>query len=85
MTTMSEVPAKDLSRRGMGYMEEAVLTVLRKAEYPLQPAEIASEAGLFGTPDGHAYNNLTQGVLDKLENDRRVRSWGNPRRWEIAP
>lgn len=85
MTAISEVPARDLARRGMGYVEEAVLKVLREAEYPLQPAEIACEAGLFGTPAGHEFNYLTQGILDKLENDGRVRSRGNPRRWEIVP
>ena len=85
MTAISEIPAKDLARRGMGYIEEAVLKVLREAEYPLQPAEIASEAGLFGTPAGHEFNHLTQGVLDKLENDGRVRSRGKNRRWEIVP
>lgn len=85
MTTISDVPAQSLTRKGMAYMEGAVLMVLREAEYPLQPAEIAKEAGLFGTPAGHAFNNLTQGVLDKLECDGRVRSRGRIRGWEIVP
>ena len=85
MTTQADVPARMLARRGMRDIEEAVLKVLRDAKYPLQPAEIASEADLFGTPAGHPFNNLTQGVLDKLESDGRVRSMGSPRRWGIAP
>ena len=85
MTTQADVLPRKLARRGMRDIEEAVLKVLRDAKYPLQPAEIAKEADLFGTPAGHQYNNLTQGVLDKLESDGRVRSMGRPRRWGIAP
>lgn len=80
-----------LARRGMAYLEEAVLTVLREAEYPLRPAEIAEQAGLFCNPTrGRKTNCLAQGILDKLETEGLIRcSWSQPnergiRVWEIA-
>ena len=81
-----------LVRRGMVYLEEAVLTVLREAEHPLRPAEIAEQAGLFcNRTKGRKTNCLTQGILDKLEAEGQVRcGWSQPdergiRVWEIAP
>ena len=88
----ADVPASLLARRGMVYLEEAVLTVLREAEYPLQPAEVAEQAGLFcNNTKGRKTNCLTQGILDKLEAEGLVRChWSQPndrgiRVWEIAP
>ena len=90
--SFADAPAPLLVRQGMVYLEEAVLTVLREAEYPLQPAEIAEQARLFSNCSrGRKTNCLTQGILDKLESEGLVRChWSQPnergiRVWEIAP
>jgi len=83
MTTSADLSAQELAEQGMRDIEEAVLKVLREAGHSLQPAEIATRAGLFGTPAGHPFNHLTQGILDKLERDGRIRAMGHYRRWEI--
>ena len=70
MTTISDVPAQSLTRKGMAYMEGAVLMVLREAEYPLQPAEIAKEAGTVSALQRGMRSTISpKGFLDKLECD----------------
>ena len=85
--------AKDLAREGCALLEEAVLEVLRLAEYPLRPAEVAERAGLFSNTMTREYktNHMAQGVLDCLEYKGLVVSeWSQPNRtgirtWSLAP
>ena len=84
---------KDLAREGCALLEEAVLEVLRLADYPLRPVEIAERAGLFSNTktQGHKTNYVARGVLDRLEYKGLVVSeWSQPNRagirtWSLAP
>ena len=87
---MKELSPKQLAQKGIFYLEEAVLDVLFRAynQESLSSREISRRAGLpRRQTEKWEDDMIAYGVLDKLQNERRVKNnqpGRGPDRWQLT-